>query len=501
MGSSTSLPHPPQNDSMTVLQLSLPRYLQDRQCGYCHLSKPDYFSLESRKQHAEDYPPPQSIIIGTHVFLMSCRDYDEFINQGYRRSGSFMYKPDQLRTCCRQFTIRTNIEYLGKLNKEQRKVINRFIKEICPNGMEPPKKHAEFDYTRLIKAQQGSKRFRTRFEPSKFSKEKYELYKKYQMKVHGDKESEVHESSFKRFLCDTPFSDEEINGNESQWELLQNWVKNWNPDHHQTVSGENKRIGPTHELYYLDDKLIAFSVLDFLPTGLSSIYFVWDPDYAHLSLGTLSALKEIQMCHELGLGYYYLGYYIEDCPKMVYKGKFGGEILDIVNETYFPMEIIKPYISGDRLFVMGEEDKLDEYSQELEIENDGYPIDVTKSRFKDKKLTNVAENIYGNPEVEKRAEEAAKTLLVKYGIYYDFDDVGGEEIPMVVPGITPLWQIVEWFETGVLDEDFPIRFYYRYNKKRMSLCLGDLTDQGKALVINCIRMFGIEKVERCEIAL
>ena len=90
------------------------------------------------------------------------------------------------------------------------------------------------------------------------------------------------------------------------------------------------RLGPTHECYYLDGKLIAISVIDFLPTGVSSVYLIWDPDYAHLSLGTLLAVREVQMCHELNLGYYYLGYYLEDCDKMRYKKKFGGEVLDVL---------------------------------------------------------------------------------------------------------------------------------------------------------------------------
>jgi arginyl-tRNA--protein-N-Asp/Glu arginylyltransferase len=35
----------------------------------------------------------------------------------------------------------------------------------------------------------------------------------------------------------------------------------------------------------VDDKLVAFSVIDILPGCVSSVYFVWDPDYAWASLG------------------------------------------------------------------------------------------------------------------------------------------------------------------------------------------------------------------------
>ena len=38
-------------------------------------------------------------------------------------------------------------------------------------------------------------------------------------------------------------------------------------------------------VYMMDGKLIAFSVIDILPGCVSSVYFVWDPDYAWASLG------------------------------------------------------------------------------------------------------------------------------------------------------------------------------------------------------------------------
>lgn len=49
--------------------------------------------------------------------------------------------------------------------------------------------------------------------------------------------------------------------------------------------------GSFHFQYWLDDRLIAASVLDFLPYCISSVYFVYDIEYEFLSLGTYSALK------------------------------------------------------------------------------------------------------------------------------------------------------------------------------------------------------------------
>lgn len=39
----------------------------------------------------------------------------------------------------------------------------------------------------------------------------------------------------------------------------------------------------------IDGRLIAFSVLDILPGCVSSVYFVWDPDFAWASLGKVRA--------------------------------------------------------------------------------------------------------------------------------------------------------------------------------------------------------------------
>jgi arginine-tRNA-protein transferase len=62
----------------------------------------------------------------------------------------------------------------------------------------------------------------------------------------------------------------------------------------------------------LDGRLICVGVLDVLPRCVSSVYLFYDPDYAHLSLGNYSALREILYTRGLaatipGLKYYYMG--------------------------------------------------------------------------------------------------------------------------------------------------------------------------------------------------
>lgn len=74
--------------------------------------------------------------------------------------------------------------------------------------------------------------------------------------------------------------------------------------------------------FFIGDKLIGFGFLDRAADGLSSVYFCFDPDYQAHSPGTFSVLAEIKQCAAMGLDYYYLGYYIAECSRMAYKGRF-----------------------------------------------------------------------------------------------------------------------------------------------------------------------------------
>lgn len=474
------------------LVLTSPMYLEDSDCGYCHGKKTEGYALESMKDGGEKY---KSASIYSSVEIMTCKHYDELINQGFRRSGTLLYKKDLLRSCCRLYTIRTNLQMM-KLEKKQRKIVNRFIKEIYQ-----PLEHDNktFDIFKLIFSEQKSSRFYTRYEPSVLTDEKYQLYKKYQMAVHNDEPNECSQSQFKRFLCDTPFPEQEVDGTSQQWQFLNNWVKNWKKDENSDQS-TIKRIGPTHECWYLDGKLIAISVLDFLPSGVSSIYFIWDPDYSHLSLGSISSIREILMCDQLNLGYYYLGYYIEDCPKMKYKAKFGGEILDLCNEVYFPLSIVKPFIKNDKLFVIDEctdpdnKSQNDEF-QELEIENNGHPIDYIDSDYNGKPLRNVAENIYGkNSPIFPIAKAVNQSLQQHIQLISSIPK--SLNFPEVVPGIIPLWQLAEYLENGTIDNDLPVEIFLRYKNEMIQSTLGQLDPFNKKVVLDCIRIFGLDKFQQ-----
>uniref|UniRef100_UPI00398E9E5B arginyl-tRNA--protein transferase 1 isoform X2 n=1 Tax=Pristiophorus japonicus TaxID=55135 RepID=UPI00398E9E5B len=147
------------------------------------------------------------------------------------------------------------------------------------------------------------------------------LYAKYQMAVHQDSPDECSESEYTRFLCQSPLQAE-------------------NPP-----DGPDLGYGSFHQQYWLDGKIIAVGVIDILPRCISSVYLYYDPDYAFLSLGVYSAVREIAFTTQLqktapNLCYYYMGFYIHSCPKMKYKGQYYPSGL-LCPETYVWVPIEK----------------------------------------------------------------------------------------------------------------------------------------------------------------
>lgn len=69
--------------------------------------------------------------------------------------------------------------------------------------------------------------------------------------------------------------------------------------------------------------LVGVTLCDRLSDGLSMVYSFYDPDFEpKRSLGTYMILEHIDYARRMGLGYLYLGYWIESSPKMSYKNRF-----------------------------------------------------------------------------------------------------------------------------------------------------------------------------------
>jgi len=74
--------------------------------------------------------------------------------------------------------------------------------------------------------------------------------------------------------------------------------------------------------YRVRGRLVAGSIVDACARSLSSVYAYFDPAFSSRSLGTFSALQEIRLCSQMNIPYYYIGFYVADCPSMRYKARF-----------------------------------------------------------------------------------------------------------------------------------------------------------------------------------
>ncbi|WP_225409149.1 aspartate/glutamate leucyltransferase [Stigmatella hybrida] len=82
------------------------------------------------------------------------------------------------------------------------------------------------------------------------------------------------------------------------------------------------------ELAWYDDaaeggpRLIAIGLCDETPGAWSAAYFFFHPDYAHCSLGTANVVKQVELARARGLAHVYLGYRVQGCASLRYKGHF-----------------------------------------------------------------------------------------------------------------------------------------------------------------------------------
>ncbi|ODQ67270.1 hypothetical protein NADFUDRAFT_40437 [Nadsonia fulvescens var. elongata DSM 6958] len=356
-------------------------YRQGGECGYCHdLPKGPHQQSNSDIGRTET-SPIKSSRNNTFNFFAQRLDMDTYVkllNRGYRRSGSHIYKPDARNSCCSMYSIRVPVDQY-KASKEQRQSINRFNEMLCQqspvisrlannnlfaNSAKKSKskgKENAFDllgrvhqYDRAVLLDPDtataasvttntpvkllgdnstlypSYDFEVRLEEPTYTRTKYELFERYQSLVHG--ETDTTPESFKRFLCDNPFYYPDINTiNRQTRSGISRVISFDTQEFSQPSTSSNDGSfsldphllrGPVHQCYYHHGKLICMGVLDLLPRGIVSVYLMWDPDYASSALGRISAMREIALTMELQREYYMMGFYIHDCPKMIYKRGF-----------------------------------------------------------------------------------------------------------------------------------------------------------------------------------
>jgi len=134
---------------------------------------------------------------------------------------------------------------------------------------------------------------------------------------------------------------------ERRWRLYRDYL---DFQHDQTMSRDRQDMAqflyesPVDTIefcYYLGRQLVGVSVADRSRCTLNSVYMYFDPQHHRRSLGTYSALWEIDYCRRAGMAYYYLGFCVAGCRKMAYKSRFEPcQMLDATHTwvTWNPQE-------------------------------------------------------------------------------------------------------------------------------------------------------------------
>ncbi|MDO9282673.1 MAG: arginyltransferase [Methylotenera sp.] len=195
-------------------------------------------------------------LIATPQHLVNTEIYSSLIQQGFRRSGKFAYRP-HCENCQACVPVRIILQDFTP-NRSQKRAL---------------KQHQNLTTTIL---------------PVAFYEEHYALYAAYQCARHTDGKptKPVDDAEqYQSFLCQT------------------------NVDSVLVEFRENNQL-----------KMV--SVIDIVSDGISAVYTFYDTSNTKASYGTYNVLWQIDWAKSFKLPYLYLGYWIKDSSKMVYKQNF-----------------------------------------------------------------------------------------------------------------------------------------------------------------------------------
>ncbi|EUC57834.1 arginyl-tRNA-protein transferase [Rhizoctonia solani AG-3 Rhs1AP] len=365
-------------------------------CGYC--TKKDG-SVRPRTSHTVSMSPLQ----------MSCSVYKRLLDRGWRRSGDYLYKPNLKESCCPQYTIKLDALKF-KLSKSQRKALNKWNRFIiygegnttAPSTKTPPPlvdlAHAADIAVQESQGHKPAHRLEVTLEPSSYTDEKYQLYLRYQASIHEDTGNTP--GSFKGFLVTSAIRQEPIPYRNTSAQPTYPL-----PTHY----------GSYHQMYRVDGQLIAIGVIDILPGCVSSVYFLYAPEWNPWSLGKISAIREATLAKEIhdagveSMTSLYMGFYIHSCPKMRYKGEYEPSyLLDPESYTWHPLEICTPLLDTVKYSTFNETKTDNDEMSQQDMQQMQVVVSTSKGVIKVAPLGIQA--FWNNPRSRKQIEVVIKTF-------------------------------------------------------------------------------------------
>ena len=199
-------------------------------------------------------------LIAAPQHLVDANVYSGLIQQGFRRSGKFSYRP-HCENCQECISVRIILDQFSP-NRSQKRAF---------------KQHQHLTTTIL---------------PNGFYEEHYALYARYQLARHSDEKIQAETTSA-----------------ENDVEQYQSFLCQSNVESVMVEFRENGQL-----------KMV--SVIDIVSDGVSAVYTFYETTDGSASYGTYNILWQTLWAKELGLRYLYLGYWIKDSKKMAYKQNF-----------------------------------------------------------------------------------------------------------------------------------------------------------------------------------
>lgn len=225
-------------------------------------SRTHRIQLYTTADYACSYLPAQqarSLVVAPGQVVDSAA-YSQLVQQGFRRSGHFTYRP-----AC--------------LNCQACQSIRLPVAEFAPNR------------SQRRNWRNHQPHLRADILPPDFDEAHYALYQRYQQARHpGGSMAEDGAEQYSDFLLDSPVDT-------------------------FLVAFYDQRLPQAQALRMV-------SIIDQLSDGLSAVYTFYDPEQPQAGYGTYGVLWQIALAQRLQLPYVYLGYWIGQSPKMRYKQDF-----------------------------------------------------------------------------------------------------------------------------------------------------------------------------------